>query len=80
MEDTGLGIHKLEIICMGYRCPNVHMFKISVSWIEYKSAKNPPVLHVFIRTVEDTGASSMYVHVPVPMVVKILVKGQIWPN
>ena len=31
VEDTGLGFHYLEIICMGYKCPNVHMFKMSVS-------------------------------------------------
>ena len=31
VEDTGMGFHYLEIICMGYKCPNVHMFKISVS-------------------------------------------------
>ena len=42
---------------MGYKCPNVHLFKISVSYIEYKSAKNTPVLHVFIGAVEDTGGS-----------------------
>ena len=30
------------------------MFKISVSKIEYKGAKNPPVLNVFIGIVEDT--------------------------
>ena len=57
VEDTGLGIHKLEIICKGYKYPNVHMFKISVSLIEYKSAKNPPVLNVFIGSVEETGGS-----------------------
>ena len=39
---------------MGDICPDVLMFKFSVSFIEYKGAKNPPVLNVCIGVVEDT--------------------------
>ena len=38
---------------MGHICPVVLMSKISVSWIEYKGAKNPPVLNVFIGVVKE---------------------------
>ena len=38
------------------------MFKISVSKIEYKIAKNPPILYVFIGAVENTGASWLEFH------------------
>ena len=31
VEETSLGFHYLESICMGYQCPNVNMFKISES-------------------------------------------------
>ena len=60
LEDTEaslLGFHYIKCICMSHICPYVHMFKISDSQIEYKSAKNPTVINVFIGVVEDTGSS-----------------------
>ena len=38
---------------IGPRYSNLHMFQISISYIEYKGTKNPPVLNVFIGVVED---------------------------
>ena len=42
---------------MGKRYSSVHVFKTSILYIEYKGAKNPPVINIYNMDMEDTGGS-----------------------